>query len=72
MGTCADVPQQVVAEPVRLDDPRVERVPDAILGRDELEVRPRALEALGDPPQLTIEPAIADALREGQPGLRST
>ena len=44
--------EQPVAEPVGLDDARVERIGDVVLGRDQLEVRPGALEALGDPPQL--------------------
>ena len=67
--SCAgtDVTEQVVAEPVGLDDPRVQGIGDAVLRRDELEIRIGALELLGDPRQLRVRPAGPDPLRERRP-----
>ena len=40
----ADAVEQAVADPVRVDDARVERVVDPVRRRDQLQVRPGALE----------------------------
>ena len=55
--------EQVAAEPVGLDDAAVERVGDAVRAGDQLEVRPGALEALGERPDPS-EVAAGDGLAE--------
>src|SRR5581483_11302348 len=43
-----DAVEELVADPVGLDDPPVERVVDPVLGGDQREVRPGALERAGE------------------------
>ena len=64
----ADAVEQLVADPVRLDHARVERVGDAVRAGDQLEVRPRAVERARE----LGEPAVGltgVAVLEQRPGL---
>ena len=53
-GAGLDPVEQLVADPVGLDDARVQRVADAVRARDELEVGPGPLEGL----RQLCEPAV--------------
>ena len=57
--------EQRASEPVRLDDPPVERVRDRVRAGDELQVRVGALEAERELAQLALVAAIARLAEDG-------
>src|SRR5450756_959440 len=60
----ADLVQQGVADPVRLHHPRIERVADPGRTRDQLQVRPGALEPLREVPEVAVVDPGRDMLEE--------
>ena len=65
----SDLAEEVVAEPVGLDDAGVEWVGEVVLGGDHPQVRIRALEPFGQAAELRVGASGADTLRQRQPGL---
>ena len=64
--------EEAVPRPVRLDDPSVERVVDPVGPGDQLEVRPRSLEASGHLPQASVGDATRAVLEQGAVICRTT